>query len=347
MSFFAKLFGAKKPAESVVLIEISPDSIAGGLVWYKPNATPLMVYASRMPIVPILGEEASDAVSKTLRMLGEMIIREGAPRLAHVAGSGRIHAILVSVKAPWQETIIRSEKIERTAPFTFSRSLLSMALSKSATPPPGRLLADEFIVSTLLDGYPVQHPVGKRVRLVNITVLASFIDQELSLIVAEVLRAVFHTEDIRLVAAAALRHAALRTLFPLEREYVMVDIAGDAVVTALVRGGSLAAVEHATASVSAKSKEEWLVALQLTFEAITKRYPLPRKIFLIAGETDRARFKEKVEAEPFSKYSLSQDPPLVVPVAPTHLTDQVQLGDAVAPDLGLELMVIFWHTAEH
>ncbi|MDO8623775.1 MAG: hypothetical protein Q7R54_00235 [bacterium] len=344
MSWFGKLFGKKK-AESVALIEIGSDSIAGGFVHFKEGDVPILVYANRTTIAPTQGEEPLAAVTRTLNTLGESLIREGAPLLARAVGSGRIDAVLVSVKAPWQETTVRSEKIERTAPFLFTRALLHTALAKSAETPPGRRLADEMVVGTILDGYETKVPVGKRASRANIVILSSFIDQPLSEAIAASLRNLFHCDCIRLVAAAALRYEALRALFPHEVDYLMIDAAGDAIVTALVRRGLLSAVEHGAAA-NSKEKDAWLTALTATLEALTKRYPLPRKFFLIAGEAERASLKEKLETAPLASLRLSEEPSVVLAITPAQLTDHVKLADAVIPDLGLELMVMFWRKVQ-
>ena len=339
MTWFGKLF-KKNNAESVALIEVGPDSIAGGFLYTKDGHPPLLVYANRSPIAPTEGEDRIGAVARTLSVLGEGLIRDGAPLLMRAAGSGRIDTVLVSVKAPWQETRVRSEKIERTEPFQFTRTLLNTALAKSAETPPGRLLADEIVVGTILDGYETRASLGKRASRVSILILSSFIDQPLSEAIAANLRKLFHTESIRFVAAAALRYEALRALFPHEEDYLMVDVAGDAIVTALVRRGLLSAVEHAV-SATPQEKDGWLTALKATLEAITKRYPLPRKFFLITGEAERASFKEKIELAPFTSLRLSEEPPMVISVAPAQFPEQVTLGDAVPADLGLELMATF------
>lgn len=345
MSFFANLFGAKK-TESVALIEIGPDSVAGGFAVFKKNARPVIAYATRMAIVPALNEDPSATVARTLAVLGERLIREGAPRLMRVSGSGTVHSVLVSVKAPWQQTTIRSEKIERTSPFTFTKALLATALQKSATPPSGRLLADEFVVGTVLDGYTVKYPVGQRASRVSVVVLSSFIDESLSLGIAAGLRKIFHTTAIRLVAAAALRSEALRAVFPHEEDYLAVDVAGDSVTTTLLRRGLLSAVEHSQITIESRAKNAWVGALTATLEAITKRYPLPRKVLLLAGEGDRVELKKKIEEAPLASLRLSDEPLLVVAVTPSQLTEAVIVAPEVEPDLGLGLMAIFYEHTE-
>jgi hypothetical protein len=345
MSFFANLFGTKK-TESVALVEIGPDSIAGGFAVFKKGARPVLAYATRITITPAAPEDPSKTVTRTLGELGECLIREGAPRLLRVSGSGSIDSVLVSVKAPWQETMIRSEKIERTAPFTFTKALLNTALKKSATPPPKRLLADEFVVGTVLDGYTIKEPVGQRASRVNIIILSSFIDESLSLGIAATLRKLFHTTAIRLVAAAALRGEALRTVFPHEEDYLAVDIAGDSVTTTLLRHGLLSMVEHAHVAAEKGAKNAWVGALTATLEAITKRYPLPRKMLLLTGESDRGELKKSIEEAPLASLRLSDERFIVAAVTPAQLTEALLVAPEVEPDLGLELAALFYEHTE-
>jgi hypothetical protein len=339
MSFFGKLFGSTK-AESIALIEIGSDSIAGGFAYFKKGELPQLVYASRADIRPNQGEGMPQAVARTLKECGERFIREGIPMLVRASASGKIRAVLVSVKAPWQETAIRSEKIERTKPFPFTRAMLETAIQKSAEAPQGRLLADEFVVATMLDGYNIKEPVGKKASRISIIVLSSFIDHPLSVAIAQVLRGLFHTESIRLVAASAIRYEALRMLCAHEEDYLTIDITGDSLATTLIRHGILSAVEHA--SMPQEEEKGWLPALTKTLEGITKRYPLPRKALLVANEGERIAWKQKIEGAELSSLRLSEEPLIVVPVASSHFTKTIRLAPQVEPDLGLMLMTLFW-----
>ena len=340
MSFFGKLFGGAKKAESIALIEMGPESVAVGLAHFKEGMPPVIVYAHR---VPIAEEGGAQEAARTLATLGEQVIRAGAPLLVRAAGTGRINSALVSVKAPWQETTIRSEKVERTTPFTFTRDLLKTAIQKSTEAPKGRLLADEFVIATMLDGYAIKEPIGRRASRVSIVILSSFIDEAFSQAIAATLRKLFHTESVRLVAASATRYEALRDIFPHEEDYLTVDTAGSSIVTTLIRHGLLSAVEHAL--VTKGAKDAWLAAFTKTLEMVTKRYPLPRKIFLLTVDGEPAVLKQQIEGAPLAPLRLSDEPPIVVPIAPAQLTDLVRLAPDVAPDLGLELMAAFWRRA--
>ncbi len=342
MSFFG-LFGKKSGrAETVVCIEIGPDTIAGGYVYLKPGERPLLVHSISAAIEPLENETPETATARTMGALGEELLRDAAPKLVRISGSGTIHSILVSVKAPWQETTIRSEKIERTSPILFTRQMLDMALAKSGEPPHGRLLADEFTIGTILDGYTVSSAIGKRASRINIIVLSSFIDERLSIAIAQELRKLFHTKEIRLVAAAAIRYEAVRAIFAHEQDYLTIDRTGNSLVIMLVRLGLLSAVEHTEVGNEEHALES---ALMSSFEAITKRYPLPRKLFLLAPPEEQTALKEKIEVLPLAKLRLSEDPLMVVSVTVGQLTDLVTVADGTVPHLGLESMAIFWRRA--
>lgn len=332
------MFRTTKSAESVALVEVSADSIAGGFVYLKQGTAPFIVYAARIPIDKAGHESHVKAVSRTLEVLGQSMLREGAPLLHRVAGSGRLDSVLVSVKAPWQETNIRSEKIERTSPFTFTTALLTTALEKSVEPPQAYRLVDTCVVGTVLDGYEIKKPIGRRASRVNITILSSFIEESLYLALTQSFRELFHLTSVRFVSASAVRYGALRTIFPHEEEYLTIDVSNTAISTTLVRHRLLSAIENATIT---DKKDAWSHALTQTLETVTKRYPLPRKILFFAPESERANFKQKIETAPLSSLRLSVEPLLVVPIVPSQVTDFIRLAENVNPDLSIELMAVF------
>jgi hypothetical protein len=342
MGFLKRFFGKKK-SESVALIHIGADSVGGAFVHYMDSQLPHMVYAKRIPIEEASGKDPIDCMQQALRALGEHLVREGAPLLFRAVGHGRIDSTLVSVTAPWQETSIRSEKIERDKPFQFSKSILQTALAKSAEEAPGQILADESVVGTILDGYATRAAVGKYASRVRIIMLTSFIDRHAAQIIVNEFKKIFHSTDVQVVAATSLRYQALRTIFPHESDYLVIDSTDKYISTALVRQDLLSAVEHSlTADSPSLAEDTWVTALKKNFESITKKYPLPRVFFLISDEQNSASYKSKIESAPFSLLRLSDEPPTVIPVQSKHVSKLLLLDAVAEADLGLELMAIYY-----
>jgi len=215
---FLSIFREKKKSQSVVLIDVATDSVAGAYALYKENETPTLLYTRRLPLEIRKDEPREHAMVRALTILGAELIREGAPILMRATGSGRAETILVSIGTPWQETKVRTENFERENPFVFTKSIVATAIEKTSVVPSGKFLADESIIGTILNGYETHDSYGKKIRRASVTVLTSLVEKDVYDAVVSTLRGLFHTKHILTIAAGSLRYQAIRVAFPHERK---------------------------------------------------------------------------------------------------------------------------------
>ncbi len=341
MSFFGELFHPTR-AESLVLIDVSAGSVAGAYAYYKEGETPALLYTRRLPI-EIRGDEPHDrAMLRTLEALGSNLIRDGAPILARTTGSGSADTILVSVDAPWQETKVRTELFERKTPFTFTKSMVATALEKTSIKAPGKLLADESIIGTILNGYETSEPYGKKAHRASVVILTSLIDANVSENIITTLRSLFHTKNILSIAGSSLRYQAMRTAFPHERDAIILDAIGPLISIALVRKDLLVAVTEVSEGVSTSDTSPWVQKVVGELTELAKLYPLPRTIFLLAQEQDVSSLERVLNAAKLGVLWLSDNPPKVVSVLASHIVGSIQQMTTATPDLPLLLMTLYW-----
>ncbi|MCX6787047.1 MAG: hypothetical protein NTY93_00795 [Candidatus Kaiserbacteria bacterium] len=217
MAFFNKLFRKKKRVESVVLIDIAADSVAGAYACFSEGETPALLYAKRLSMEMRESEPHEHAIMQALGTLGNELIREGAPALIRATGSGSANTILVSIDTPWQETNVRIENFERGNSFIFTKSIVAAALENTSVVPHGKTLADESILSTILNGYETRDPYERKIRRASVTVLTSFIEKNIFDAIVSAFRSIFHTKHILMIAGSSLRYQAMRAAFPHER----------------------------------------------------------------------------------------------------------------------------------
>jgi hypothetical protein len=341
MNVFRRLFHSAHK-ESLVLIDISAGSVAGAYVSYTEGEMPTLLFARRLPIEIRTDEPHERAMLRALEILGSTLIRDGAPTLVRHTGSGSADAILVSVDAPWQETKVRAELLERQTPFTFTKAMVTTAIEKTSVTTPGKLLADESIIGTVLNGYETRQPYGKKVRRATILVLTSLIDEKVSGSIVTMLRGFFHTRKILSIAGSSLRYQAMRIAFPHERNALILDSMGPLLSISLVRKGFLVEVKEITEGISIKNTGPWMQKIVEEFTELAKKFPLPRTIFLLAQEDEAALFEEALNAAKLAGLWLSDNPPKVVPVLGTHISGFVRQATPALPDLPLLLMALYW-----
>ncbi|MDO8566781.1 MAG: hypothetical protein Q7R58_01360 [bacterium] len=340
MSFFRNIFSPVH-AESLVLIDISAGSVAGAYASYTEGEAPSLLYTRRLPIEVRKDEPHELAMLRALEILGEALIREGAPTLTRATGSGRANTILVSVDAPWQETRVRTEHFERETPFTFTKRMVATVLEKTSVIAEDKVLADESITGTILNGYETREPYGKKTRRASIVILTSLIDKKISMGIAEILRKLFHTKNILSIAGSSLRYQAMRTAFPHERDALILDAIGPLVSVALVRKDLLVAVIELADAVRT-DVDSWVQKVASEFTELAKEYPLPRTIFLLAQEQDSSSLEQTLHDAKLGELWLSNTPPKIVPVRAGHITGLVRQVTTSPPDLTLLLMTLYW-----
>ncbi len=337
MGFFTKFFQGTR-TKSIVFIDISADSVAGAYAHYKEGEVPDLLYTRRFPIEIRKDEPHERAMVRALEVLGSTIIREGAPVLIRAIGRGSPDTILVSIDAPWQNSLVRTEHFERKTTFTFTESMVTTVLEKTSVVPPGKFLVDESIIGTILNGYPTRNPYGKKVHRAEIVVLTSLINGEIATGIATLLQNLYHTKHILLIAGSSLRYQTMLKIFPHERDALIFDVAESLTSIGLVRRGLLVAVIEVPGRYIADS---WMEQIENTLDELSKKYPLPHTIFLLAREPEIASLRKKFDVANLGKLWLSDNSPKVIAVLASHLAGSVRQITAAPPDLQLLLMTIF------
>lgn len=319
-----------------MLIDIAADSVGGGYARFETGKQSALLYVRRLPIETRAGEQPAEAMLRALKVLGDALVREGAPELRRATGSGSADSVLVSLDTPWQETNVRTERIEREKPFTFTPSMAATALERARAVPPGKRLADESLIGISLNGYETRRPYGKTARRASVVALSSFMDETVAESMALSVRDLFHIRTIRFIAGSSLRYQAVRALFEHERDALIFDAAGSLASLALVRGGLLTALSDITVAGS------WEKAVMDEFATLAKRYPLPRTIFLLARESEMDAVRERLVAANLNSLWLAERPPRIVPVIASRLAGETGRVRAVAPDLELIFMATLY-----
>lgn len=339
MSLLTSIFQKKKVSELAVLIDISTDSVAGAYAEYAGGEQPVMHYTRRLPIEIRKGEPHSEAMIRALKVLGDALIGEGAPILVRETGKAAPDTILVSVDAPWQTTSIRTEEFDQDEPFVFTKGMVAAALKSTSAVPEGKLLADESIIGTILNGYETRDPYGKKAHRASVIILTSLIDQQVAIGIQTTLRNLYHKKSIFSIAGTSLRYQALRIAFPHERDALILDTTGPLTSVSLVRRDLL--MDTVEILADANKPAAWLEKVSGKLAEIAQRFPLPHTIFLIARESDIAALRKTLDAAKLGSLWLSDNPPKIVALLGSHIVGLVRQATTAIPDLPLLLMALY------
>jgi len=233
---------SSKNQTSVILIDIGSSSVGAGFALYAPGATPSMYYSVRLPIEPRPNEDIDIAMLRTLEAVHGYVLKEGAPTMKREVGSAHVDNILVSVAAPWQNTTVKTHTIAPGKKFTFTKSMLSDIVSGTLIPKDS-VSSGESVIATILNGYETSDPFDKEVTRADLVILSSSLKRTVTEAIKESVRGAYHTSAIIFTAFAPVAYAILRDLYPHERDFLILDVTGEATDLVFVRSGLILQVE--------------------------------------------------------------------------------------------------------
>ncbi len=372
MSLFG--FGAPKHT-SFVLIDIDSSSIGGAVSYFNTSApTPVLCYANRTPIDRREGEDTSTAMLRALQDKVRELIIQGGPALHRQTGTGHSDHILVRIGSVWQKTLIRREKVEESKSFTYTSALQREILKKNSVAPADYRIIKETVIATLLNGYSIDKPFGKKTHQVEVVIASSWIKTELLPMLQKIVRSAYHTHALTLTTPVTVVYEVFKKLFPHEKNYLALEITGESTDMSYVKNGILIktasvelgvndiirhardgmhgikstrgpmidAVGNTAFSHSVESAEDtWIKKIETLFQEFASEQALPRTIFLIAPEGTREYLSRLLDTPTLRSLWLSDEPLRIIGIAPSHLLPFVTLGTEAQQDTTLGLFALY------
>ena len=369
------LFG-KSQKRSAALIDIGSASVAGAYAHFEAGSPPTLYYTARVPIETREGENCDQSMQRSLEVLGHILINHGAPVLRQATGSAHIDSVITTVAAPWQETSVHVESKQEEKSFVFTHQLLEDMVREAPKEKPGRTTSRHSVVATILNGYDVAQPFGKKAKRADLVILSSTLEEKVSTSIERMLRKLFHTSDVTLTAFAPLSYAVLRDMYPHEKDFLIIDVEGEATDLAFVKRGLLtdvasipqgtnallAAVSRGHAAITedsigvidtnrnakfadmvGKLEEKWLCDISDALKEFSARHALPRTIFLLSDENTRGYLERLVNTKKLHSLWLSDEPLSVISLSPKHIAKYVQTRGSAEGDIFLAMMALYYN----
>jgi hypothetical protein len=202
------------------------------------------------------------------------------------------------------------------------------------------MLAEESVISTILNGYDTRTPYGKSAKRASVVILTSLIERRVAHDIISTLESMYHTKNIMPISGSSLRYQAMRSIFPHERDAIILDatIKSRTSIT-LVRNSIFVTMIQTTVPTDDAT---WVSTIANELAEIAKHYPLPRTIFLLTRVEDASLIQEELGEMNFSSLWLSDNPPKIVTVLQSHMTGMLRYLAAGQLDFGLLFMALYY-----
>lgn len=367
------LFG-KPERQTVALVDIGSSSVGGAFAHFEPASAPTLYFTARIPITRREGEQPGAGMLRALEELGSVMVRYGGPVLRKELKTGHASCVLASIASPWQETRVRVETISQEKPFLFTRQLLHETAKKTAKTVEGRREADEAVIATLLNGYEIGNPFGKKAKRADLIILSSSLEADVAGKVEKTLRHAFHNNHVVTTAFAPMSYAVIRDMYPHEKDFLVVDVTGEATDFIFVKQGILTDVssipQGAHALITSLKKENntcpvepsglptlmkqdqegpqknteqeaWKSAVSTVLRDFKTRHALPRSVFLLADEPIRAFMEGLLDSKDIHSLWLSDEPLTVIALCPEHMAQFVRTRGEAEGDVFLAMLALY------
>lgn len=361
-----------KKTRSAVLIDIGSSSVGGAFMHVREGEPPVICYSVRNAVELHDDEDITLAMLRTLSDVTDRLVSEGGAALHREAGSAHIDMILASVAGPWQETSVRTVTIQEKHSFTFTRALMER-VARAESPKPGRIVSDTSVIATVLNGYHTENPYGKHVSHAELTVLTSTLDRFAAREITKTVRKAFHSHHLELTAFAPTAFAVIADLYPMQKDFIVIDVSGTSTDAMIVKQGIISGVRSAPKGVHdlleagrnaaraasgtlmidplrnqtfaprvAEAEAAWLEALKGILSGFAAEHPLPRAVFLLADEHAREFLRRLIDTSTLRTLWLSDESLAVIPLAPEHTARLVKARGMAEGDIFLSVLGIFY-----
>jgi hypothetical protein len=368
------LFG--KAAANIAVVDIRSSSVGAAYVSLVEGALPGFVYSVRVPIDPHATEPLEEALPRTLEKALQQLSTDGAPVLRNVSGKGSVDKVLVTFTAPWQTSRVFSSVMEEDKPFLFTKQALSDSMEEQAEETKGRTRVSDMVIATLLNGYEVENPFGKRVKRAELIMLSSSLPDDVLALVTKQVRKALHQHHIEFNAFMPEAFVAMRDLYEHQRDFLVMDIGNEATDILLVKHGlliSTSSMLHGIGEITraarglgvsspsvplsvnalvdttrnsdfaskvAVAEGEWVGVIRSELDQIAKQEPLPRTVFLLAEENVRDFLRRLLDAPELRTLWLSDEALAIMPVLPVHFASQLAHAEGQDVDPPLALLAL-------
>jgi hypothetical protein len=346
------LFGSKKESSAIV-IDIGSSSIGGACVLFKKGEPPLVAYTARVRSHSPEDPQSAASMAEALHGLVETLGAKGIPAL-HRAGGSHPEQIVVAVGTPWQDTLVETETIAPGKPFVFTKALLRTALEKRKNPGEGKVYLQKELIATLLNGYAISRPDGKRAERAEVIILSSTIETELMNHVRKAAQR-FSGNNVLLLPFQSLAYEVLRAQYPHDREFILMRVSAEA--TSMLFGSRGLIIESAQVPIgldalsptyagqekpeTAGAEQAWVAATTECFKNFATHYALPRLLFLVAEEESLHPLSRLLDTPEVHRLWLSDEPLRIIPVISHLLSSLIDHRGEGAPDVVLDLITLY------
>jgi hypothetical protein len=354
-------FFSKKERVRIALISIRATEVVCAYTFRKESGVMEVCYWISVPIEHREGEEEDLSLLRTLEIATAQLVTEGAPLLKTISGSGTADTVVIQIAAPWQHTEVSRSMAEFGKLVTVTNSLITHTVADGRSREHEDDLMEETVLSTMLNGYTVKEPIGKKASTLRCSALRSYTPLPLQKSIRAICHAQFHSTPVTFVAAESTLQSTIASIAPFHTEYAIISM-DEQNTTVLVSQNALLVtsvnIPQGTCSLlesvkdaqkikgvvgfaetSASVQTLWAQSLYEKLAIGIKPFVMPNTVFLVAQNDSRDFITRMLLQPPLLGFWISGATPSIVPVLSTTFSKRISFNKT-NPDLEITLLAL-------
>ncbi|MEX0652321.1 MAG: hypothetical protein WD509_03275 [Candidatus Paceibacterota bacterium] len=379
------IFKKGASTQPVVIFDIGSASIGAAVVYFDTEV-PRISYSARQAL-PFLGEadkkKLIPQIEEILSFATANIQKNG---LTPQKGLSVIPREIVCIFSPlWSETQTTEASFTHKEKFIVSDTVMDNLLAQihennKETKDDTEVVIEEVVISSLLNNYPTQAPLGKETLSINVSFLESSIDKNLDTKVRDVIYKTFNVDTPLLLRSFTLAaFSVARDIHENMKDFLLIDVTGEITDIAVVRSSVLKdtlsfpygknSIIRNVASRKGSIPEDVLARIKISLssedpevkidikeeekkwidffgkaceELSSDSMPLPREVFLITDTHYERLFRSMIEHVEFGQFTALKDPFLVKSFLKSKTKGMFLLDEGVLSDDFITIGALFY-----
>jgi len=233
---FLSFKNTKESYKFTLLICIRSKNISFALYHEKNNI-------NKVEYVLNLITNSNDEILKTIDLGTQKIISEGIKNLSESRKTAQIKNVVVVLGSNFYETYIKDLAIEKEKQFILSKDHFEKAIEKHAeiinAEKSGKLILERDVTNVSINGYSIQNPFNKKVKKLDVSFYASFVQEKLIEDIKQIIKKNIHVSDIKFKTYTLNKFNLIRNIFLNVPNYTSIDVAENYTDVFIVENNSL------------------------------------------------------------------------------------------------------------
>lgn len=233
---FLSFKNSKENSNFTLLICIRSKNISFALYHEKNNVNEIVYVLNSIA-------NSNDEILKTIDLGTQKIISEAIKSLSGSGKTVKIKNAVVVLGSNLYETYIKDLTIEKEQQFILTKDQFEKAIEKHAeiinAEKAGKLVLERDVTNVAINGYSLTDPFNKKVKKLDVSFYASFVEEKIVTDIKEILKKNIHISDIKFKTHTLNKFNLMRNTFLNVPNYISIDIAETYTDVFIVENNSL------------------------------------------------------------------------------------------------------------